>query len=268
MHEQAKLTAPGDRGVPAEVTDDSPGGTGGEPPADEGAALAPETVGRTTDKAGFTPDGGGPTAGSVGPTAVRFSSAAEGASPAAEGELPTTGGASSAVDGEPPTADSASPSVDGGPPTTHGAGPAPHGDVSDMWPATARTVPRARRKLVDALDGWGLNHLVGTASLVLSELVTNAVTHTHVPGRLVQTRFVRTDRGVRLEVHDASNALPIKQRASDDAEDGRGLALVEALTGPECWGYGSRKGVGKLVWAYVEPRPDDDSHDGGGPAPA
>jgi anti-sigma regulatory factor (Ser/Thr protein kinase) len=132
------------------------------------------------------------------------------------------------------------------------------GDVSDMWPAVARTVPRARRKLADALDGWGLKDIAGTATLVLSELVTNAVTHAHVPGRRLQTRFIRTDRGVRLEVHDVSSELPVKRRAREDAEEGRGLALVEALTGPECWGYGSRVGVGKMVWAYVEPRPEDD----------
>jgi hypothetical protein len=136
------------------------------------------------------------------------------------------------------------------------------GDVMEMWPATPRTVPRARRKLAEALDGWGLKDIAATATLVLSELVTNAVTHSHARGHLVQTRFIRTDRGVRLEVHDASRALPVKQRATDDAEEGRGLALVEALTGPECWGYGSRPGIGKMVWAHVEPRPDDDRIDG------
>lgn len=99
----------------------------------------------------------------------------------------------------------------------------------EIRPATPRTVPRARRKPAEALDGWGLKDIAGTAALVLSELVANAVTHSHAGGHLVQTRFIRTDRGVRLEVHDASRALPIEQRARDDAEEGRGLALVEAL---------------------------------------
>jgi hypothetical protein len=33
-----------------------------------------------------------------------------------------------------------------------------------------------------------------------------------------------------------------------DAESGRGLALVDALTGGQ-WGVAGRVGVGKMVWA-------------------
>jgi anti-sigma regulatory factor (Ser/Thr protein kinase) len=182
-----------------------------------------------------------------------------------------TGGVPDGVDGEPPAAGGGAeggaatgPRNDTAPGGGESALPAGgDGDLMDMWPATPRTVPRARRKLAEALDGWGLKDIAATATLVLSELVTNAVTHSHARGHLVQTRFIRTDRGVRLEVHDASRALPVKQRATDDAEEGRGLALVEALTGPECWGYGSRTGIGKMVWAYVEPRSEDDDRTAG-----
>lgn len=176
-----------------------------------------------------------------------------------------TSGVPDGVDGEPPAAGGGALGGAGrgatGPRNDSALGGG-EGDVMEMWPATPRSVPRARRKLAEALDGWGLKDIAATATLVLSELVTNAVTHSHARGHLVQTRFIRTDRGVRLEVHDASRALPIKQRARDDAEEGRGLALVEALTGPECWGYGSRTGIGKMVWAHVEPRPDDDRMNG------
>lgn len=137
-----------------------------------------------------------------------------------------------------------------------GGGQVSGASVTYLWPATPRSVSRARHMLAEALDGWGMGAVAETAVLVLSELVTNAVRHSRVPERRVETRFVRTDHGVRLEVHDASGALPQKRRAGDDEENGRGLALVEALTGPECWGFGSREGVGKMVWAYVEPRDD------------
>ena len=56
--------------------------------------------------------------------------------------------------------------------------------------------------------------------------------------------------GVRIEVHDANQQLPCAQQAVTDAETGRGLCLVDALTGSR-WGVGPREGAGKLVWAIV-----------------
>ncbi|MFJ2632594.1 hypothetical protein ACIO6U_11655 [Streptomyces sp. NPDC087422] len=53
---------------------------------------------------------------------------------------------------------------------------------------------------------------------------------------------------VRIEVHDAGSGKPERVRASASAESGRGLDLVDALTGGE-WGVSDRDGVGKMVWA-------------------
>ena len=55
---------------------------------------------------------------------------------------------------------------------------------------------------------------------------------------------------MRIEVHDAGVAMPGCQEASADEESGRGLAIVDALTGGR-WGVGDREGIGKLVWAVV-----------------
>jgi two-component sensor histidine kinase len=99
------------------------------------------------------------------------------------------------------------------------------------------------------LDAWGLGHLAESAGLVGSELVTNAVVHAHPPyGNLIATRLERLDHGVRIEVHDAGGGEPERRRAGPDDGSGRGLALVDALTGGQ-WGVGGREGPGKVVWA-------------------
>lgn len=123
--------------------------------------------------------------------------------------------------------------------------------VVTRWPLSARSVGRARGELRGALRAWGLGHLAEPAELVLSELLTNAVRYARTPaGRLVETRYQRMPDGIRIEVHDANDRMPQMRRAADDDEGGRGLALVDVLTGRR-WGVSSRQGVGKLVWALV-----------------
>lgn len=123
--------------------------------------------------------------------------------------------------------------------------------VVRQWPLTRRAVGRARRELRDVLTEWKLGELTDSAELVLSELMTNAVRHARSPrGRLVETRYERTATGVRIEVHDANPHLPRMRRAADTDEYGRGLLLVDAVTGHR-WGVTSREGVGKLVWAHL-----------------
>jgi serine/threonine-protein kinase RsbW len=51
-------------------------------------------------------------------------------------------------------------------------------------------------------------------------------------------------------VHDANATWPVIEEPTDDAESGRGLALVAALTGDR-WGVSDRDGFGKRVWAVV-----------------
>jgi serine/threonine-protein kinase RsbW len=123
--------------------------------------------------------------------------------------------------------------------------------VVRRWPRSARCVGTARHELRRELEARGLSQLADPAELVLSELFTNAVRHARVPrDRLIETRFERLVGGVRIEVHDADEARPVLREVSADGECGRGLALVDALTGGR-WGVGERKGVGKLVWAVI-----------------
>ncbi|MFC5765368.1 ATP-binding protein [Actinacidiphila bryophytorum] len=125
------------------------------------------------------------------------------------------------------------------------------------WHRDPRIVVSVRRLLVWHLDAWGLQGLAEVAELVVSELVTNAVQHAHGPeDALVETRFERLPGGdLRIEVHDANENKPELRQLSPDAESGRGLALVDALTSGR-WGASGREGVGKLLWA--ECAADDD----------
>jgi hypothetical protein len=132
--------------------------------------------------------------------------------------------------------------------------------VERLWPPAPRSVGRARRFLVRSLDAWGLPHLAESAELVVSELVTNAVRHARPPyGHVICTRFERLECGVRIEVHDACDHKPELREASADEESGRGLGLVEVLTGGQ-WGVSGRNGPGKALWAVC-------AGDGTGDAP-
>ncbi|GAA3929794.1 ATP-binding protein [Streptomyces gulbargensis] len=117
------------------------------------------------------------------------------------------------------------------------------------WPQGARSVPMARRELRRVLAGWEWGAVEDAASLVLSELLTNAVRHGQVPGREIETRFVRVQGRLRIEVHDASERRPLMALPVDGAQGGWGLPPLDSLAA--AWGVGDREGLGKLVWAEV-----------------
>ncbi|MFE1471761.1 ATP-binding protein [Nocardiopsis dassonvillei] len=72
-------------------------------------------------------------------------------------------------------------------------------------------------------------------TLVASELVSNAIAHTHsgLPGGQFATRLLLYPDRMRLEVRDAgplSGRTPLCRTPALTAEHGRGLVLVDALT--------------------------------------
>ncbi|MFE4358753.1 ATP-binding protein [Kitasatospora sp. NPDC056800] len=106
------------------------------------------------------------------------------------------------------------------------------------------------RTFLASVPGGGV--LAHDAAVVLDELVSNAVKHARVSkGRRIYVRFEMVVDHLRLEVHDASNEKPVIRRSTGlDAESGRGLCLVEALSVE--WGFVPRpEGFGKIVWALV-----------------
>lgn len=103
-------------------------------------------------------------------------------------------------------------------------------------------VGRARAVVREQLHDWGLARPADTAELLVSELVTNAVRHSH--GRPVELRLVRGDT-LLCEVDDDDHDLPTLLSAGPFDDAGRGLRVVSMLARE--WGT-SRTGAGKTVW--------------------
>ncbi|WP_432192197.1 SpoIIE family protein phosphatase [Streptomyces sp. bgisy027] len=103
-------------------------------------------------------------------------------------------------------------------------------------------VGRARAVVREQLHDWDLARLADTAELLVSELVTNAVRHSH--GRPVELRLVRGDT-LLCEVDDDDHELPTLLSAGPFDDAGRGLRVVSMLARE--WGT-SRTTAGKTVW--------------------
>jgi anti-sigma regulatory factor (Ser/Thr protein kinase) len=107
--------------------------------------------------------------------------------------------------------------------------------VTHQFPRHRRSVGRAREALRRQLAIW---HVVGEvtdiATLLLSELATNAVNAKTTNGRDIAVRFELAGSKLRLEVSDTSDEQPTLKRVKNDDESGRGLVLVDTLT--DGWG--------------------------------
>ncbi|MEU6850997.1 SpoIIE family protein phosphatase [Actinacidiphila alni] len=103
------------------------------------------------------------------------------------------------------------------------------------------SVARARELAREQLLSWGLDDLVDTTELLVSELVTNALRHGYGDIRL----RLLLDRTLVCEVWDSALVQPRRRRARDTDEGGRGLQLVTMLS--ESWGS-RRTHRGKTVW--------------------
>jgi len=111
-------------------------------------------------------------------------------------------------------------------------------------PAAAAT---ARREVGGWLELLGLSPLVDDATLVVSELIANALRHAQPP---IALHAVRLREGVRLEISDGSHDAMAPQSRIPDVTDpnGRGLGIVSALTND--WGVRADP-HGKTVWAEL-----------------
>jgi anti-sigma regulatory factor (Ser/Thr protein kinase) len=119
-------------------------------------------------------------------------------------------------------------------------------------------VPSARRHVRHILREWGLAELSDSAELVASELTTNAVQASRgVAHSIVQLWLASDGVQVVICVWDASPQPPIRMEADGDAEHGRGLLLVEAVSKEWGWSSAEHGGPradphpGKTVWAVV-----------------
>lgn len=113
-------------------------------------------------------------------------------------------------------------------------------------------VPCARLHVRNVLWEWHLTALSDTTELLVSELVTNAVqgSRTAVPDVPIQLWAVSDAGQVLILVWDGCPGLPAPAAASTEAESGRGLLLVEALSVRWGWHF-PPAGGGKVVWSLI-----------------
>lgn len=109
-----------------------------------------------------------------------------------------------------------------------------------------RSVPRARAFVREALRATGAQGLYDDAALLVSELVTNAITHASTACRL---HVSLTPTVLRLAVVDEGHGTPEPQVHDESTEHGRGLHLVGAIA--SAWGIDTWADAGKIVWAEL-----------------
>ncbi|MFF7449391.1 MULTISPECIES: SpoIIE family protein phosphatase [unclassified Streptomyces] len=116
-------------------------------------------------------------------------------------------------------------------------------DTVAYWYLAPRpqTAAQARRLTRRTLRQWGLEALLESTELLVSEVVGNAV---RFAGRPITLRLLRTDV-LRCEVEDDSTVVPRMRHARLSDEGGRGLFLVDQLA--QRWGA-TRVSTGKVVW--------------------
>ena len=113
-----------------------------------------------------------------------------------------------------------------------------------VLPPQLESVTEARRTVAEVMAGWHRPELADAATLLVSELASNAVLHARTEFRVVTT----LNHCVRLEVHDRSRTRPVVRRSGDGlAGTGRGLQLVERLS--DAWGV--ELDQGKVVWCRI-----------------
>ena len=121
-------------------------------------------------------------------------------------------------------------------------------EASQRFEQDPQSARAARRFVSQALTGWDNDEgdLTDTVTLLVSELVTNAVLHA---GSDVEVMVRLTATAARIEVTDASGESIAPRDATTEEASGRGLALVGGLA--QRWGVRPAPGGGKTGWFEV-----------------
>ncbi|MCY9783728.1 ATP-binding protein [Nocardiopsis sp. EMB25] len=123
---------------------------------------------------------------------------------------------------------------------------------SHRLPGVLASASSARRLVEHFLRRLDRTDLADTATLIVSELVTNAVEHGHPPVHLDLTWAQGgADPALRLDVHDHGRIAPRSAdgRVDDEAESGRGLLIVDHLAAR--WGLAPHPVHGTHAWVEI-----------------
>jgi anti-sigma regulatory factor (Ser/Thr protein kinase) len=133
----------------------------------------------------------------------------------------------------------------------------------DRWPlrsflelgAYPTAVSCARLHAKHVLREWCLTQVSDNAELLVSELVTNAIRAPtpEVTIAVVRLWLLSNQARLLIMVQDDSTQPPVRAEPDMDAESGRGLLLVDAIS--ERWDWYLPEGAaGKVVWCLLPGR--------------
>jgi anti-sigma regulatory factor (Ser/Thr protein kinase) len=114
----------------------------------------------------------------------------------------------------------------------------------------------ARQYVVDTCTDWGISRVAKLASLVASELVTNAVVHARTPS-VMALRLANGTLHVSVRDNDPRPMYrPVPGlTGAHDGDHGRGLLILDAMA--DEWGT-HPTADGKVVWATISVKPASD----------
>jgi hypothetical protein len=116
-------------------------------------------------------------------------------------------------------------------------------------PPVPTAAGEARAFTAAALRDWRLPQMAGSASLVVSELVTDSLLKAKT---VVGLSLSRCEDRLRIAVHDHRGAPPSPpaEEVSEATVEESGMLLVQALT--RDWGVFPARTWGKTVWAVMD----------------
>jgi anti-sigma regulatory factor (Ser/Thr protein kinase) len=138
--------------------------------------------------------------------------------------------------------------------------PRHQGIIFGQWPlrdgielgSLPGAVSCARLHVRQVLWEWGLSRFGENAELLVSELMTNAVAASQPEDAVPPVRLwlLADQTRALILVWDGSPLPPVPSDPGPDAESGRGLLLVEAVSERWDWYLPVQSG-GKVVWALT-----------------
>jgi anti-sigma regulatory factor (Ser/Thr protein kinase) len=116
------------------------------------------------------------------------------------------------------------------------------------------SISAARKFTALTMERWGVADREADVSVVVSELLSNAVRHglRPLPGRPqdrpIRLGLLHSGANLMCAVADPSNQLPVPREPGWLEESGRGLHVIASLS--DQWGSCAAPGqAGKVVWA-------------------
>ncbi|WP_149203712.1 ATP-binding protein [Actinotalea subterranea] len=124
------------------------------------------------------------------------------------------------------------------------------GLISIVLPGQRQSVAIGRHWVVRTSAEHGVTGMANqVVELLSSELLANAVLH-GAEGSAIGVQLRRTAEALRVSVSDAGASTPVVLHREPSAPNGRGMAIVEAMSSR--WGVDEHDEGGKTVWFELD----------------